>query len=128
MSDITHAVNSIYYATIEHMDFNVCNKEIKLDLTLNENGNKSNHTLRFKNVTSFVWIEKPKDRPLYSFPKCDYYELTSIIFKEIRTYTENDWLSQYPMEYNVAIEIWETALLINSTELSIDNQSFSIPK
>ena len=128
MSDITHAVNSIYYATIEHMDFNVCNKEIKLDLTLNENGNKSNHTLRFKNVTSFVWIEKPKDRPLYSFPKCDYYELTSIIFKEIHTYTENDWLSQYPMGYNVAIEIWETALLINSTELSIDNQSFSIPK
>lgn len=128
MSDITHAVNSIYYATIEHMDFNVSNKEIKFDLTLNENGNKSNHTLRFENVTSFVWIEKPKDRPLYSFPKCDYYELTSIIFKEIRTYTENDWLSQYPMGYNVAIEIWETALLINSTELSIDNQSFSIPK
>jgi len=32
------------------------------------------------------------------------------------------------MEYNVVIEIWETALLVNATEILIDNQLFSISK
>ena len=128
MDDMICAVNSIYCSTINDIDFNVSNKEIKFDLTLNENGNISHHIMQFKNVTSFLWIEKPKDSPIYSFPDCDYYELTSIIFEKIDTKTEDDWLKQYPMDYNVVIEIWETALLINATELSIDNQHFSIPK
>ena len=79
------AINSIYCSTINDIDFNVSNKEIKFDLTLNENGNISHHIMQFKNVTSFLWIEKPKDSPIYSFPDCDYYELTSIIFEKIDT-------------------------------------------
>ena len=127
MDDMICVINSIYCSTINDIDFNVSNKEIKFDLTLNENGNTSHHTMQFKNVASFLWIEKPKDSQIYSFPDCDYYELTSITFEKIGTKTENDWLKQYLMEYNVVIEIWETALLVNATELLIDNQLFPIP-
>lgn len=127
MDDMICAINSIYCSTINDIDFNVSNKEITFKLTLTDNGNISHHTMQFKNVTAFLWIEKPKDSQAYSFPDCDYYELTSITFEKIDTKTENDWLQQYPMEYNVAIEIWETALLINAKELLIDNQHFSIP-
>lgn len=128
MDDLIYAINSIYYSTINDIDFNMSNKEITFKLTLTDNGNISHHTMQFKNVTAFLWIERPKDSQLYSYPDCDYYELTSITFEKIGTKTENDWLNQYLMEYNVVIEIWETALLINATELSIDNQLFGLPK
>lgn len=128
MDDLICAINSIYCSTVENIEFNLPNKEIEFKLTLTDNGNRSNHTMQFKNVVSFLWIEKPKGSQVYSYTNCDYYELTSITVEKIGTISENNWLNQYPMEYNVAIEIWETALLINAEELIIDNQRFLIPK
>jgi len=128
MDDLICAINSIYYSTINDIDFNMANKEIIFKLTVTDNGNISYHTMHLRNVTSFLWIERPKDSQLYSYPHCDYYEITEINFDRISTKTENDWLNQYPMEYNVVIEIWETALLVNATEILIDNQLFSISK
>lgn len=127
MDGLLCAINSIYYSTINDINFDMSNKEITFKLTLTDNENISHHTMQFKNVMSFLWIEKPKDSQTYSFSDCDYYELTSITFEKIDTKTEDDWLNRYLMEYNVVIEIWETALLINATELLIDNQLFSIP-
>lgn len=126
MDDVICAINAIYCSTINDIDFNVLNKEIKFDLALFDNGNKIHHTMRFTNVTAFLWIEKPKDSALYSYADCDYYELTSIDIRKFSINPENDWLTQYPMEYNIAIEIWETALLINANEMSIDDRYFSI--
>lgn len=128
MNDVTCAINELYYSIINDIVFNVSNKEIKFDLTLIDNGNRTRHSMQFKNVTSFMWLEKPEGRDLYCYSDCHYYEITSIILKKISTNTENDWLKQYPMDYNVAIEVWETALLINATELSIDSLQFSISK
>ena len=128
MDDLICEINSIYCSTVENIEFNLPNKEIEFKLTLTDNGNRSNHTMQFKNVVSFLWIEKPKGSQVYSYTNCDYYELTSITVEKIGTISENNWLNQYPMEYNVAIEIWETALLINAEELIIDNQRFLIPK
>ncbi|MEE0831314.1 MAG: hypothetical protein UIM26_07615 [Longicatena sp.] len=126
MNDLINAINSIYYSVINDISINVFNKEIKFDLTLHDIGNISSHIMRFKNVESFLWIEKPKDSKFYSFPKCEYYELTSIVLKKIHINTDDDWFKQYLMEYNVVIEIWDTALLIRATELLIDNELFLI--
>lgn len=128
MDGLISAINTIYYSTINSIDFNMSNKEILFKLTLTDKGNISNHSMLFKNVSSFLWIEKPKDSKLYSYASCDYYELSSITIEKICADTDNDWLNQYLMEYNVAIEIWETALLINATEVSIDNQSYLISR
>ena len=61
MNDLINAINSIYYSVINDISFNVLNKEIKFDLTLHDIGNISSHIMHFKNVESFLWIEKPKD-------------------------------------------------------------------
>lgn len=128
MDDMICAIDSIYYSTINDISFDVSNKKIKFELTLKEDETITHHTMQFENVTSFLWIEKQKDSQEYSFSECEYYELTSVIIDKTITNTEDVWLKQYPMEYNVAIEIWETALLINATELSIDNQHFKLPR
>lgn len=129
MSDLGGACGKLYAAVINNINIDILKKLIRFDLTINDGDEKTSCVLEIKNYSSFLWLEKDKyTHESYDFSKCDYYELTSIILKKITTNTENDWLKQYPMDYNVAIEIWETALLINATELSIDNQSFSIPK
>lgn len=129
MSDLGEACGKLYAAVISNINIDMLKKLIRFDLAIDDGDERTSCVLEIKNYSSFLWLEKDKyTHESYDFSKCDYYELTSIIFKKITTNTENDWLKQYPMDYNVAIEIWETALLINATEVSIDNQHFSIPK
>ena len=129
MPDLGEACGKLYAAVISNINIDMLKKLIRFDLAIDDGGERTSCVLEIKNYSSFLWLEKDKyTHESYDFSKCDYYELTSIIFKKITTNTENDWLKQYPMDYNVAIEIWETALLINATEVSIDNQHFSIPK
>lgn len=109
------------------IDVDLPKKEVTFDLLLDDNGKTSNHELKFINCTSFLWIEKDKTaHELYDFSKCDYYELTSVNLRRISATSDDKWLTQYPMEYNVAVEIWETALLIHADELAIDQQHFSV--
>ena len=128
LKDIFSALNAICCSIIRKIDVNLANKEVVLSLSLVDNGDITNHELRFINCTSFLWIEKMDGDNSYDFKKCDYYELTAVNLRKVNTISTDKWLKQYSMEYNVAVEIWETALLINATELSIDNQRFSISR
>lgn len=127
-SNLNKACGKLYAAIINNINIDILKKLIKFDLTINYGGEKTSCVLEIKNISSFLWLEKDKyAHESYDFSKCDYYELTSVFIEKITINTENNWINQYPMEYNVVIEIWETALLINATELSIDNQHFFIP-
>ena len=128
MEDIIGALNAIYCSTINKIDVDVLNKEMTFDLSLTDNGKTTNHELKFINCTSFLWLERDKyTHELYDISKCDHYELTTINLKSISATSADKWLKQYLIEFNVIIEIWETALLINANELSIDHQHFAIP-
>jgi len=73
-------------------------------------------------------LEKDKcTHESYDFSKCDYYELTAIEIKHITANSYDKWLNQYLMEYNMIIEIWETALLIKAGQVIIDGRAFLIP-
>ena len=116
-------------AIINDMNIDMLRKIIRFELTTIDGGKKKSYVLEIKNCSSFLWLEKDKyTHETYDFSKCDYYELTSVDFIKISTNTTNEWLKQYSMDYNIAIEIWETALLINATDLSINDQHFIIPK
>lgn len=127
MKDIVGMLNAIHCSTIKNINVDLLKKEITFDLLLIENGKESKHELKFVNCISFLWIEKDKySNELYDFSKCDYYELTSVNLGSINATSDDKWLKQYPMEYNVAVEIWESALLINADEIIIDQQRFPI--
>lgn len=127
MNDIITALNSIYYSTINNIDINLSRKEIVFDLTLTDAGNVTNHELRFIDCSSFLWIEKKIGETTYDYKNWDYYELTDINLCRVNATSEDKWLQQYPIEYNVVVEIWETALLIKADKLIVDNQHFLIP-
>lgn len=127
MEGIIDALNAIYCSKINKINVDLMNKEVTFDLSLIDNDEITNHELKFINCVSFLWLEKDKyAHESYDFSKCDYYELTSVDLMGITTTSDDKWLKQYPMDYNVVIEIWETALLINADELLIDHQHFPI--
>lgn len=124
MCNLGKVCGELYAAKINSLDVNLMRKTIQIELTINK---KTDYILKFYNVSSFLWLEKDDyAHESYDFSDCDYYELTSIDFQNITTDTNNIWLKQYSMDYNVVIEIWESVLLINSTELSINSQIFKI--
>ena len=128
MEDIIGALDSIWYSTINSVNVDMLNKTITFELTLVDNGETTDHELKFVNCRAFLWLESDKyaDKA-YDLSKCNYYELTSVDIRKISTVSDDKWLKSYPMEYNVAIEIWETALLINADKLILDNKGFAIP-
>ena len=127
MENIVNALNSIYGSVIKDINVNMFDKEISFDLTLVDSGIKTNHKLKFINCASFLWMEKPViNTDSYDFRNWDYYELSSIDLCTINTTSKNKWLKQYPMSYNVAIEIWETALLIQAEAIIIDEKQYLI--
>ena len=118
--------NDIYCSTINKMDINLLNKEIVFDLSLIDD-TVTNHVLKFVGCSSVLWIEKMEDEiPSYNISNWDYYEITSIDIQKYIAKSEDKWLKYYPLEYNVAIEIWDSALLIKAEEIIIDQQKYSI--
>ena len=127
MESIISVLNAIHCSAINKINIDLLKKEVTFDLSLVDNGKVSNHELKFINCISFLWLEKDNHvHESYDFSKYDYYELTSVNLRSISATSDDIWLKQYPMEYNVAVEIWETALLINAGELLIDQQHFPI--
>lgn len=127
LEDIISMLNAIDCSAINKINVDLLKKEVTFDLTLVDNDEISNHELKFINCISFMWLEKDKTaHESYDISKCDYYELTSVNLKSISATSDDKWLKEYPMEYNVVVEIWESALLINAGEVIIDQQRFPI--
>lgn len=127
MSDVVKVCDSLYASIIKRANIDFFNKTIKFDLILIENENEIEHTLEIKDYVSLLWLEKFRlTNEEYDFKNCEYYELTSITFGNVYVNSGDKWLKQYSLEYNIAIEIWESALLINSNTVVVDGVHFKI--
>jgi hypothetical protein len=127
MSDVAKVCGSLYASTITKTDINFFNKTIKFDLLLLEGENETRHTLEITDYKSFLWVEKFKTtHEEYDFKNWDYYELTSIVFGNVEANSGDRWLKQYPLDFNITIEIWESALLIKSNTVVVDGVTFTI--
>ena len=127
MSEIVEACNPLYASIIKKIDIDFFNKTIRFDLVFMETDNESKHVFEIRNYNSFLWLEKDKmTTKEYDFKKCDYYELTAITFTDTQASSNDKWLKNYLLEFNIAIEIWDSALLIKSDTVIIDGKVFKI--
>ena len=128
MNDVIKICDSLWGATITNMDFDFLKEKIMFELVVTDLGAEADHRLEIRDYDSFLWLEKPKCLSKdYDFKSCDYYELTSIGFQNIQVEAVKDkWLSKYPLEYNLYIEIWESTLLVKAKTIKIDNIEYSL--
>lgn len=125
MENINYALDAICGSVIRNFHVEFPNKEVVFYLELTDHGNTTTHQLTFTGCTSCLWVEKMQDST-FDFQACDYYELTSVLVRSTAATSTDQWLRQYPLEYNIAVEIWESALLLHAKEVCIDDQQFSI--
>lgn len=127
MDNVIKACNPFWSSIIKKMDFDFFDKKVKFESTLLDRGIESNHTLEIKDYESVLWLEKSKTTyEEYDFKNCDYYEFTSITFGNVQATSVDKWLKEYSMDYNIVIEIWESALLIKSNTVVVDGVTYKI--
>lgn len=126
MKLLINSLDTVYYSTIKNIDINIFHKEINIDLLLVENGIESEHFLKLKNCSAFLWSEKNKKDVMYNFDEYEYYELTSVVLEKMCVMTDDEWLKNYSLEYNVVIEIWNSALLVKVDTIVVDDKEFII--
>ena len=75
------------------------------------------YNIKFLGVISLLWTMQGYEGKICT----DVYpELTSIEICGLSLNTKNKWLKQFPLEYNVAIEIMDRALIINANAMEIE--------
>lgn len=107
--------------------------ELKNEWTNCEHSGKQ-YKVIFKNVSAFSFIYESgelDDLEIVEWDPAEYrLEFTSISFlNKINTSFSGDgkeWLSQYKPCYNVAIEMELKTLLINATDIIVDDEVFKI--
>ncbi len=127
MTDLNTALNDVYASVIGRFHVDLPNKKVEFDLECTDYGTTTTHKLTFAGCTSCLWVEKRKDDSIFDFQACDYYELTSVLVRTTTATSTDPWLRQYPLEYNIAVEIWGSALLLHAQEVCIDHQRFPLP-
>lgn len=106
-----------FYNIVDNINYDY--KESIVDLEVVDPTNNYRHKLLFCGVTSLMWTMDG-----YGGKICQniYPELSSITVLDISLTTENKWLKNYPLRYNIAIEIMDRALLICANAVEIDGQ------
>lgn len=126
---------SVYESTIVKYDFDLYKKQICFNLMRCDNDEQhAEHNVVFRNVSAFNYINNSGELSELIIeewnPNDDILEFTSISFLDKSTSSFQDdgseWLSQYKPCYNIAIEIGNSILLINSTNIIIDGQDYII--
>ncbi len=123
MKNIIEASNELWNSVITNIDVDVLKQSIVFELAVTDSGKTQRHILRIMNYESFMWINTDKNN---TFPEMDYYEITSIQFGSVNIESNHKWLSQFPIDFNITIEIWETAFLIKADSIMIDNCTFVV--
>lgn len=128
MTDLNTALNGVYGSVIRRFHVDLPNKKVQFDLESTDYGTTTTHKLTFIGCISCLWVEKRKDDSTFDFQACDYYELTSVLVRTTTATSTDPWLQQYPLEYNIAVEIWESALLLHAQEVHMDEFHFPSPE
>ncbi|KZZ85764.1 hypothetical protein AS29_004020 [Bacillus sp. SJS] len=123
-------LNELTAGIIEKIDFSVPDNEISLKVKVIENKKETLFTVNITKVSSYIYIQDSGDRR-FEMVKPDYLELTSIDYYEkglgdINIDSEEIWVKQYNSNANIAIEIWDSVLLIEAGMISINHENFKL--
>lgn len=127
MLDIKRACASLLGGIITNFNIDVFQKNVELKITVNSNSNIVEHILQINDYDSFFWLEKDDftDKS-YKFSNCNYFEFSEMTLRNFSVVTNDTWLKQFALDFNICIEIWESAFLLKTNSIIIDGQNYLI--
>ena len=102
------------------MRIDILRQEIRFALVSSVDLN--NYTLEINDFKQILWIDEFRE----GSKDYDYYELTAINFRDVQANSDDRWLKQYPLSFNVGIEIWSTVLLLDTEAIKINGVEYDI--
>lgn len=118
---------------IESYNWDILNNKLSMSLIQLENGLTSKHQLEFRNVSCLYFSNNTSQKRTIIVPTedDDYLELTSIHLLAEKTSIslnsdEDTWIHQFDGGGNVVLELWNKLLVIECSQVIIDNQIYHL--
>ncbi len=119
---------------VKLLNLNLIFYEIKLGFSLEwiDGFIKKAHIIEFRNVSAYFFVNNIEEqrKKFIIYENGDYLELSSINLiegdTEIRTKSEEKWIEQFNAKANIAIEMWNRFLFLETDIIEIDSKVYEI--
>ncbi|MDP7992064.1 MULTISPECIES: YxiG family protein [Bacillus] len=134
-SNIQSILDDLWGATILDTHIDLLNDSIKFTLQVIDNGVIKDFKLVFIEVSSFYYVKDDEKRrfAFYDREKVDYLELTTIYYEDpnlsevkLNLQNEKEWSSKYSTGVNIIIEIWDSILLVEAKQFSLNGEVINL--
>jgi len=134
-SNIQSILDDLWGATILDTHMDLLNDSIKFTLQVIDNGVIKDFKLVFIEVSSFYYVKDDEKRrfAFYDREKVDYLELTTIYYEDpnlsevkLNLQNEKEWSSKYSTGVNIIIEIWDSILLVEAKQFSLNGEVINL--
>lgn len=114
-NDIIKASNELWASIIDKISFDFLNKKIIFDLLTIDNEVRTNHTFIIESYSDICILGESNSTLDFTFDSCDYYEITSIYFKQY-----------HKVSFDLLIEIWNYKVGFNASSIVIDGIKYNL--
>ncbi|WP_255300041.1 YxiG family protein [Bacillus toyonensis] len=132
---IQSILDDLWGATILETHIDLLNDNIKFTLQVIDNGVIKDYKLVLIEVSSFYYVKDDEKRrfAFYDREKVDYLELTTIYYEDpnlsevkLSLQNEKEWSSKYSTGVNIIIEIWDSILLVEAKQFSLNGKVINL--
>lgn len=133
--NIQSILDDLWGATILETHIDLLNDSIKFTLQVIDNGVIKDYKLVLIEVSSFYYVKDDEKRrfAFYDREKVDYLELTTIYYEDpnlsevkLSLQNEKEWSSKYSAGVNIIIEIWDSILLVEAKQFSLNGKVINL--
>ncbi|PEJ12352.1 hypothetical protein COL48_04905 [Bacillus toyonensis] len=133
--NIQSILDDLWGATILETHIDLLNDNIKFTLQVIDNGVIKDYKLVLIEVSSFYYVKDDEKRrfAFYDREKVDYLELTTIYYEDpnlsevkLSLQNEKEWSSKYSTGVNIIIEIWDSILLVEAKQFSLNGKEINL--
>ncbi|MHB1685219.1 MAG: YxiG family protein [Bacilli bacterium] len=129
------ALDNLWAGVVNDYVFDILKRRVIFEVTVFDGDSEKCHRLEFNGVSSFYFVNADGEGR-YNIPTLeegDYVELTSIHYLEeglgtiSAKVTSQDWVGHhFPSNPNLCIEVWSSWLLVEASNIRVNDLSFDL--
>ncbi|WP_144499564.1 hypothetical protein [Bacillus sp. FDAARGOS_235] len=133
--DIQLRLDELWGAKILETQLDILNDNMKFILQVIDDGAIKEFKFEFIDVSAFYYVKDDGNLrfEFYNREKVDFLELTTIYYQDsnlskvkLDLPDEEEWSSKYSTGINIVMEIWDSILLLEARQFSLNEQLINL--
>ncbi|MEC2394481.1 hypothetical protein BK709_22300 [Bacillus thuringiensis serovar shandongiensis] len=133
--EVQSILDDLWGAKILDTQLDILNDNMKFKLQVIDDGAIKEFKLEFIDVSSFYYVKDDENLrfEFYNREKVDFLELTTIYYQDsnlskvkLDLPDEEEWSSKYSTGINIVMEIWDSILLVEARQFSLNEQLINL--